>query len=779
MEPLRPDDPPAIGQYRLVGRLGAGGMGLVYLGESEFGRKVAVKVIHRGLASDPLFVDRFRHEVEATKAVGHAYTAPVIDWDVDDGQPWLATGYEKGPTLYEAVKRFGPLQQLAVWRLAGGLVLALRAVHVCRIVHRDLTPKNVLLTPDGPKVIDFGISRAAEQTQTTKGRRPIGTPAYMSPEQIETKNLGPASDVFSLGSVIAFSATGEAPFESGIAEYVMHRVVHEHPDLRMVPEVFRELIALCLAKEPGERPTLTELLDLIRAGADACSEPRPVSFWPTPLAEFIDRYDRTELGSASAGSAQPESDHPDPLAEDDPGLEHARAELQHEPSASPPPADDGQESQPPELGPVPVEGAIQQPGREVGDLPAASQVMPSDGLSGGTALAAAEATLLQKPPVLGREQTDPPQDPWPTAGVPVINGGVVDDSLSRLAVSNQALDRFGNASPRQPVPRQGEEIQLPGVSTSDPPAEPVLARWRAWFIAAGAAVLVLAATTSAVLISQLGHSPKALTPVSKELPVQHYSDGLTLKSRWTLAGADGSSLTDELVFTESRHKTLVVMFQTPVPIAAVATLGSASFSPRPSMVIDHGQGLVWSLRFPEQGAVRVSYKVSVSAKGISSARLGRLISRFTSVLIGPVTTRAPSLRLESITIKAKRLRIVSGHTERLTISGLLSNGKPATKGFLSTVLWTTANRHVARINAFGKVSALAAGKTTITAEVTTKTGVVDRSITLIVTTQVIPSTTSSGSPYTPPSTSGSTVTTPPPHSNSPSPSPTSGSPHPL
>src|SRR5580692_897025 len=255
MEPLTADDPRQVGVYRLQSRLGAGGMGRVYLGSSPGGRAVAVKVVHPELARDPEFMRRFRREVEAAEAVSGAYTAPVVGAGPDDSPPWLATAYVAGPSLAELVARSGPLPEAAVWRLAGGLIEALQAIHDRGLVHRDLKPGNILIAADGPRVIDFGISRALHGTALTATRTTMGTPAYMSPEQAESREIGPASDVFSLGSVLGFAATGKAPFDGGDMMSVIYRIVHGEPGLGPVPPALAGLIAGCLAKDPASRPS--------------------------------------------------------------------------------------------------------------------------------------------------------------------------------------------------------------------------------------------------------------------------------------------------------------------------------------------------------------------------------------------------------------------------------------------------------------------------------------------------------------------------------------------
>src|SRR6266700_110972 len=251
VEPLAGDDPRQVGVYRLHSRLGAGGMGRVYLGYSPGGRAVAVKVVHPELARDPEFMERFRREVQAAEAVSGAYTAPVVAAGPDDSPPWLATVFVTGPSLSDLVSRAGPLPQSAVWRLAGG------------------------------------ISRALQGTAMTGTRTALGTPAFMSPEQAQGHEVGPPSDVFSLGSVIAFAATGVAPFDGGEIFAIAYRLVSAEPDLSGLPPGLRQLVAGCLAKDPASRPTLAQVIDAVVAGSAAFPVAEPGKFWPEPVAALL------------------------------------------------------------------------------------------------------------------------------------------------------------------------------------------------------------------------------------------------------------------------------------------------------------------------------------------------------------------------------------------------------------------------------------------------------------------------------------------------------------
>ena len=287
VDPLAADDPRQVGGFRLQARLGAGGMGRVYLGYSPGGRPVAVKVVHPELARDVEFMHRFRREVSAAQAVSDAYTAAVVGAGPDDSPPWLATTFVPGPPLSDLVAQAGPLPEDAVWRLAGGLAEALQAIHSHGLVHRDLKPGNILIAADGPRVIDFGISRTTSGTVVTATQMTIGTPAYMSPEQAQGQPVGPASDIFALGSVLAFAATGAAPFGSGEAFAIGFRVVHGEPDLSGVPLALRPLIDGCLTKDPGARPTVGQLIEAVAASA-AAYDVTPGKFWPGKVAAVLE-----------------------------------------------------------------------------------------------------------------------------------------------------------------------------------------------------------------------------------------------------------------------------------------------------------------------------------------------------------------------------------------------------------------------------------------------------------------------------------------------------------
>ncbi|MGW1538977.1 serine/threonine-protein kinase, partial [Streptomyces sp. NPDC002309] len=260
------ESPQYAGQYLLEAPLGSGGMGVVHLARSASGLRLAVKVVHAEFAQDPEFRGRFRQEVGAARRVSGAFTAPVVDADPDAGRPWMATLYIPGPTLAEYVKRNGALPTARLRQLMAGLGEALRDIHRAGVVHRDLKPSNVLLAEDGPKVIDFGISRPSDSELRTETGKLIGTPPFMAPEQFRRpREVGPAADVFALGSVIVHAATGSGPFDSDSPYLVAYQVVHEEADLTGVPRELVPLVARCLAKEPEDRPTPDELMAELRS----------------------------------------------------------------------------------------------------------------------------------------------------------------------------------------------------------------------------------------------------------------------------------------------------------------------------------------------------------------------------------------------------------------------------------------------------------------------------------------------------------------------------------
>ncbi|WP_237518867.1 serine/threonine-protein kinase, partial [Streptomyces sp. SID5910] len=304
MRPLDVDEPTVVGPYRLLGRLGAGGMGRVYLGRSAGGRTVAVKIVHPHFALDEEFRARFRREVEAARRVGAAWTAPVLDADPEARVPWVATAYAAGPSLTAAVVDGGPLPAHSVRALGAGLGEALAAVHELGLVHRDVKPSNVLLTLDGPLLIDFGIARATDGTASlTSTGVSIGSPGYMSPEQILGKGVTGAADVFSLGAVLAFAATGRPPFPGDSSAALLYKVVHEEPELGTLDGEVRELVGQCLAKDPAARPAPAEVAR--RLAPDGAARLVAGGWLPGPLVEQVSRGAVQLLNLEATGEGGP------------------------------------------------------------------------------------------------------------------------------------------------------------------------------------------------------------------------------------------------------------------------------------------------------------------------------------------------------------------------------------------------------------------------------------------------------------------------------------------
>ncbi|MHB9860962.1 serine/threonine-protein kinase [Streptomyces sp. YIM S03343] len=372
---LEPEDPRRVGRYRIEARLGAGGMGRVYLARSPGGRAVAVKTVRPELAEDGDFRRRFAREVAAARRVNGAFTAGVVDADADGSPPWLATVYVPGVSLGEAIARHGPWPTRPVLALGAGLAEALEAIHAVGIVHRDLKPSNVLLAADGPRVIDFGISAASEASVLTHTGMTIGTPGFMSPEQITGQPVGPASDVFSLGALLAHTASGVGPFGTGTPHALHYRAVHEPPDLDALPLELREVVAACLTKHPGQRPTVAYLLDRLTTtdGADddgriATATPQLTEpgWMPSPVARLVRDHASAPI--------------PHPLPPTPPNTGPAVPETPHEslpgtPDASTPPGTPLPSSiNPPQLSPPAAPATPAAPGAH--HIPVGSQEQP-------------------------------------------------------------------------------------------------------------------------------------------------------------------------------------------------------------------------------------------------------------------------------------------------------------------------------------------------------------------------------------------------------------------
>ncbi|MET9495454.1 protein kinase [Streptomyces sp. NPDC006552] len=319
MQPLEADDPATVGPYRLLGRLGHGGMGRVYLGRSAGGRTVAVKVVHPHFALDEEFRARFRREVAAARRVGGAWTAPVLDADPGARVPWVATGYVAGPSLAQAAGPGGAagdetgaarsaraLPEHSVRVLGAGLAEALTAVHGLGLVHRDVKPSNVLLTVDGPRLIDFGIARATDNTASlTSTGVSVGSPGYMAPEQILGQGVTGAADVFSLGAVLVYAATGDSPFRGDSSAALLYKVVHEEPELGALTGDVREVAAACLAKEAAARPTPEEVAR--RLAPEGAARLVAAGWLPGALVEQVSRSAVRLLDLEGAPAAAPVS----------------------------------------------------------------------------------------------------------------------------------------------------------------------------------------------------------------------------------------------------------------------------------------------------------------------------------------------------------------------------------------------------------------------------------------------------------------------------------------
>jgi eukaryotic-like serine/threonine-protein kinase len=315
VQPLTSNDPAEVGGYRLRARLGSGGMGRVYLASTPGGRAVALKVVRAELSDDPNFRTRFRQEIEAAQRVHGLYTAQLVDADPDATPPWLVTAYVPGPSLQEAIDDHGPMPEALVFRLIAGVAEALAAIHAAEVVHRDLKPSNVLLAQDGPRVIDFGIARALEGASLTRSGIMMGSPDFLAPEIVQDLPISPALDVFALGSLAVYAATGRPPFGRGNLAAVAHRAVYEAPNLEGCPAGLLTLIEACLEKRAQDRPPPHRIIEFCAAHTTKAPDasqpwlewglPRPAAAGFTDSAELaiaqtVNSNDRTS-GSADEG----------------------------------------------------------------------------------------------------------------------------------------------------------------------------------------------------------------------------------------------------------------------------------------------------------------------------------------------------------------------------------------------------------------------------------------------------------------------------------------------
>jgi hypothetical protein len=301
--PLSPGDPTAVAGYTLRARLGSGGMGTVYLSFTRGGIPVALKIVKREFADDPEFRRRFKREVEAVRRVQGQYTAPVLDADPDAPIPWLATAYIPGPSLQTAItENGGPFPPFSVFRLLAGAAEGIAAVHGAGLIHRDLKPANVLLAPDGPRVIDFGIAHAADASALTGAGQVVGTPAFLAPEQI-SGHVTTATDVWALGHLVVFAATGRAAFGDGLHSVLIYRILNEPPMLDDCPDAFRPIAERCLSKDPAGRPSVDEVIEYAHAAFQGQTMRVMDEPWlPRPVAETLRGYDTRTAQPAPAAS---------------------------------------------------------------------------------------------------------------------------------------------------------------------------------------------------------------------------------------------------------------------------------------------------------------------------------------------------------------------------------------------------------------------------------------------------------------------------------------------
>src|SRR6266487_1373495 len=457
-----------------LGRLGAGGMGEVFLGQSPGGRLVAVKLIRGELAADREFRVRFAREVAAARHVSGMFTAAVVDADAEAPQPWLITAYVAGPSLADAVGGQGPLPLASVLTLAAGLAEGLEAIHAEGMVHRDLKPSNVLLASDGPRIIDFGISRAADATALTRANIFVGSPGYMSPEQALGEEVGPASDIFSLGTVLTFAAVGASPFGDGTVTTLLYRVAHDRPATERLPGQLRPLVERCLAKDPHRRPTPNQLL------AELGTVDSGTNWLPQPVAETLIGYARPVAGT-TIPPAQPSAPSA-PLAP----VPAAPEPTAPEPSASVLPATDPSAPAPP-LGAPRAPAPATPVDVPVSDVPGPGGPAHRPG-PGSSANAEAPAVTPGGVPSAGPRVPVPPAGP----GAPVSPPRPPSEDFF------EGLYRQG------PAPKRPDVGRVPSTTTplgwrSDLARPPRRRRRLGRVLAAGALVLLLAGAGVAAL----------------------------------------------------------------------------------------------------------------------------------------------------------------------------------------------------------------------------------------------------------------------------------------
>ncbi|WP_327412947.1 serine/threonine-protein kinase [Streptomyces sp. NBC_01233] len=311
---LRREDPRVVGSFRLHRRLGAGGMGVVYLGSDRRGQRVALKVIRPDLAEDQEFRSRFAREVSAARRIRGGCTARLVAADLEAEQPWFATQYVPGPSLHDKVAEEGPLTAAQIAAVGAALSEGLVAVHEAGVVHRDLKPSNILLSPKGPRIIDFGIAWATGASTLTHVGTAVGSPGFLAPEQVRGAAVTPATDVFALGATLAYAATADSPFGHGSSEVMLYRVVHEEPHLQGVPDALAPLVRACLAKDPEERPSTLQLSmrlkEIAAREAQGLSESRPPAQrarTERPTGRLPEDYAEQRTERRTGGSTTPQA----------------------------------------------------------------------------------------------------------------------------------------------------------------------------------------------------------------------------------------------------------------------------------------------------------------------------------------------------------------------------------------------------------------------------------------------------------------------------------------
>jgi hypothetical protein len=477
---LKTGDPATVGPYRLLGRLGAGGMGQVYLAKSPGGRLVAIKLIRPELAEERGFRSRFASEISAARNVSGIYTAAVVDADSEAEMPWMATVYVPGPSLTDAVEDNGPLPVESVLALAAGLAEALQAIHRADLVHRDLKPSNVLLATDGPRVIDFGISLALERSMMTATGMVMGSPGFMSPEQARgQREVGAPTDVFSFGAVLAFAVTGSSPFGVGPTPALLYRVVNETPDLTAVPARLSPLIEQCLAKDPAARPTPAEILTELSDDVGVLTG----EWLPPTIAESMSRYSPTAQTPLPPGLKDQEPSQARPGAVAAGAAVVGAAAAGAAAGAAAAASDASAPAQAAGAGPLAADRAAPPPGSAT---PAMGSATPPP----ETALAGS----------IGYE---------PTTLEPVVPGAAAPDSVAATRVERSLgpdLPETSLVPASGPVTAAGRDV--PGGTGGRPPAGPPSGwrRWR-WPIAVAAAAVIIA-VVAVLLVSNSHGAPK-------------------------------------------------------------------------------------------------------------------------------------------------------------------------------------------------------------------------------------------------------------------------------